>query len=249
LLNFKWSDYAFYLNHLGLLVLLYSAGLGAADLRRYVMHVEEGATEWRVYNEKDDVLELPVAIKLNDFYMEEYIPKLAIIDRRTGDAIPKKNPQMWQIDTLKTKSNIAGWSIQLEKYIHEAVRNSIQKLTASHAQVLALRAQEKEISAITRQLRLYERSRIRFGDALRKLPEDVPENIQLTEIRVPPPPPASAALLNRNWPIRFSSTTADWVCLMLAPGARLSTSPPGSRPTYWSPSQELAVCPTDMAKA
>ena len=124
LLNFRWNDYAFYLNHLGLLVLLYSAGLGAADLRRYVMHVEEGATEWRVYNEKDDVLELPVAIKLNDFYMEEYIPKLAIIDRRTGDAIPKKNPQMWQIDTLKTKSNIAGWSILLEKYIHEAVRNS-----------------------------------------------------------------------------------------------------------------------------
>jgi hypothetical protein len=124
LLNFRWNDYAFYLNHLGLLVLLYSAGLGAADLRRYVMHVEEGATEWRVYNEKDDVLELPLAIKLNDFYMEEYIPKLAIIDRRTGDAIPNGNPQMWQIDTTRTTANIAGWNIQLEKYIHEAVRKS-----------------------------------------------------------------------------------------------------------------------------
>lgn len=124
LLNFQWRDYAFYLNHLGLLVLLYSAGFGAADLRRYVMHVEEGATEWRVYNEKDDVLELPIAIKLNDFYMEEYIPKLAIIDRRTGNAIPKGNPQMWQIDTTRTSANIAGWDIHLEKYIHEAVRKS-----------------------------------------------------------------------------------------------------------------------------
>lgn len=124
LLNFQWRDYAFYLNHLGLLVLLYAGGFGAADLRRYVMHVEEGATEWRVYNEKDDVLELPLAIKLNDFYMEEYIPKLAIIDRRTGDAIPNGNPQMWQIDTTRTTANIAGWNIQLEKYIHEAVRKS-----------------------------------------------------------------------------------------------------------------------------
>ena len=124
LLNFHWRDYAFYLNHLGLLVLLYAGGFGAADLRRYVMHVEEGATEWRVYNEKDDVLELPLAIKLNDFYMEEYIPKLAIIDRRTGDAIPNGNPQMWQIDTTRTTANIAGWNIQLEKYIPEAVRKS-----------------------------------------------------------------------------------------------------------------------------
>lgn len=123
-LNFQWRDYAFYLNHLGLLVLLYAGGFGAADLRRYVIHVEEGATEWRVYNEKDDVLELPLAIKLNDFYMEEYIPKLAIIDRRTGDVIPKENPQMWQIDTTRTKAIIAGWQIHLEKYIHEAVRNS-----------------------------------------------------------------------------------------------------------------------------
>ena len=122
LINFNWRDYAFYFNHFGLLILLYAGGFGAADMRRYVMHVEEGATEWRVYNEKDDVLELPLAIKLNDFYMEEYIPKLVIIDRATGDAMPQGNPQYWQIDTLKTNTEINGWIIKLQNYIHEAVR-------------------------------------------------------------------------------------------------------------------------------
>ena len=33
--------------------------------------------------------------------------------------------------------------------------------------------------------------------------------------------PASAALLNRNWLIRFSSTTADWVCLISSPGGEV----------------------------
>jgi hypothetical protein len=49
--------------------------------------------------------------------------------------------------------------------------------------------------------------------------------------------PASAALLNRNWPMRFSSTTADCVCLMTSPAAKFFSSPPGSMPTYWSPSR------------
>jgi len=124
LLHFTWRDYAFYLNHVGLLLMLMSAGFGAADLRRYVMYVEEGNTEWRVYNEDKEVLELPVAIKLNDFYMEEYIPKLTILDKSTGEAIPKAKPQMIQIDTLRPVFEIAGWKIEVKEYLHEAIRNS-----------------------------------------------------------------------------------------------------------------------------
>lgn len=124
LLNFKWRDYAFYLNHLGLLLLLIAAGIGAADLRRYVMHVQEEATEWRVFSDSGDMIELPVAIHLKDFYMEEYIPKLAIIDKKTGETYPAGKPQMWQIDTLTTKGAIAAWNIEVLDYIHEAIRNS-----------------------------------------------------------------------------------------------------------------------------
>lgn len=124
LLNFQWKDYAFYLNHLGLLLLLMAAGMGASDMRRYVMYVEEGTTEWRVFNDDKVSLELPLAIKLNDFYMEEYTPKLAIIDKKTGDAIPKNNPMLLQIDTLQQLHKIQGWVIKMEKYLHEAIRNS-----------------------------------------------------------------------------------------------------------------------------
>jgi hypothetical protein len=122
MLNFSSKDYAFYLNHIGLLLMLYAAGLGATDLRRFVMHVQEGETEWRVYGAGQEVLELPVAIKLNDFYMEEYVPKLAIIDRRTGEMFQEGKTEMWQIDTLRKSGRIAHWSIALDEYIHDAIR-------------------------------------------------------------------------------------------------------------------------------
>jgi hypothetical protein len=123
LLSFSWRDYAFYLNHVGLLLLLVAAGIGAADLRRYVMHVQEEATEWRVFSDSGDMLELPVAIRLNDFYMEEYIPKLAIVDKSTGESYPAAKPVMWQIDTLKTVGAIVEWRIEVLEYIHEAIRS------------------------------------------------------------------------------------------------------------------------------
>src|SRR5438034_1228161 len=45
----------------------------------------------------------------------------------------------------------------------------------------------------------------------------------------------SAALLNRNWLMRFSSTTADWVRRRRSPFFSITPSPPASSPMYCSP--------------
>lgn len=121
---FKWRDYGFYLNHIGLWIVFFAAGLGYADIERYVMHVQEGETEWRVYDDFGNVVELPIAIHLIDFDMEEYPPKLAIIDRETGQVQPVKRPDYYQIDTKELKSKLNQWNLQVDEYIHEAVRIS-----------------------------------------------------------------------------------------------------------------------------
>lgn len=123
--NFKWSDYPFYLNHIGLLIMFLSAGLGASDMKRYVMYVEEGKeqAEWRVYSEKNDVLELPIAIRLEDFTMEEYLPKLTIIHRNSGKSIPYENPSYLQIENTQTVGTIADYTIRIDSFYNEAVRH------------------------------------------------------------------------------------------------------------------------------
>ena len=122
----RWKDYAFYLNHIGLLILLFASGFGASDMKRYVMYVEERAEipEWRVYSENKDVLELPIAITLNDFIMEEYAPKLTIIDRVSGKAIPVKNPVYFQLADKQTEIEIEGWKIRVDTFYMDAIRNS-----------------------------------------------------------------------------------------------------------------------------
>ncbi len=121
LLRFKFKDFAFYLNHLGLLVMMVSLGFGATDLRRLTMYVDEGNTEWRVFNEQGGFIELPIAIKLNNFHMEEFVPKLAVINRETGYAIPHGKAILWQIDSVRNTVSIDKWHIELDKYIHEAI--------------------------------------------------------------------------------------------------------------------------------
>ena len=70
LFSFSIKDYAFYLNHIGLWILLFAAGMGAPDIERYVMYVHEGEVEWHE----------GVGIKLNDFYIEEYPSKRFVSD-------------------------------------------------------------------------------------------------------------------------------------------------------------------------
>lgn len=124
LIAFRKQDYAFYFNHIGLWVFLFAAGMGAADMKRYVMHVTEGEVEWRVYSENGDVLDLPIAIELNDFDMEVYPPKLAIIDRETGVPQPETKPEYYQIEEKRPEGTLTDWDIKIEEYIHNAIRNS-----------------------------------------------------------------------------------------------------------------------------
>ncbi len=122
--RFKWSDYGFYLNHLGLWLFLFAAGLGAADRSRHVMYVEEGEFEWRVFDEQENMLELDIAIELHDFIMEEYSPKLAVINKYTGDVQPEQRPAYHQIDDKQPQAELADWEIRIDSYIHEAVRET-----------------------------------------------------------------------------------------------------------------------------
>lgn len=122
--TFRLRDYPFYLNHIGLWILLFASGLGAADMKRYVMYVQEGDTEWRVYNQKGDILDLPFSIRLNDFIMEEYPPQLIMIDRETGDVLSNGKPEQIQLDVKPVRGRLREWNIEVKEYIHEAVRSS-----------------------------------------------------------------------------------------------------------------------------
>ena len=116
------KDISFMLNHVGLLILLFSAGPGSADKARYFMRVFEGKVEWRAEmsggSGKGETIELPVAISLEDFEMDEYPPKLAIIERMTGIALPEKKPIYFEA-TLNAAATIKSNSLTVDSVLYK----------------------------------------------------------------------------------------------------------------------------------
>ncbi len=75
LARLRWRDRGFYLNHLGLWLVLFAAGLGHADIERYIVKVDEGATATVGTDPSTGHPRmLPVSVTLHDFIMEEYPP-------------------------------------------------------------------------------------------------------------------------------------------------------------------------------
>ena len=71
----KWvwrSDVPFFLNHGGILIALVTATLGNADMQRLKMITVVGEPEWRAVDDRGVVQELPIAIQLKKFILEEY---------------------------------------------------------------------------------------------------------------------------------------------------------------------------------
>lgn len=121
--GFSWRNVGFFCNHAGLLFTLYFIGAGAADVKQYTMIVTEGQTEWRATNDKTgETIELPIAIKLHDFVMEEYAPKLAIVHRGTGKVQPEERPEYFDIDTLRPKGKLMDWEIEVQQFFVNGIR-------------------------------------------------------------------------------------------------------------------------------
>lgn len=111
----------FFMTHAGLFLALLGAGLGASDMQRFVMYVDENKTEWCVYNENQEAIELPLAIELHDFDMEYYPPKLVLIDRKTGEPLPPDKPIFFQIDPKFAHGQLGDYQLEILTYYQNAV--------------------------------------------------------------------------------------------------------------------------------
>ncbi len=109
------KDWGFICSHLGLWITVFAAGLGSGDLQRLRMDLHENQIEGRAYDDKGNFYELPLAIKLNDFKIDEFNPKLAVVDNTTGMLYEATKPSMIMIeDSLSCQ--LHDWKIQVEAF-------------------------------------------------------------------------------------------------------------------------------------
>ena len=120
--HFKGKDIPFLFNHLGLFLALTGAILGSADMQRLKMQTTIGKAEWRAYNEEQQLVELPLAVELQDFTIDEYPPKLMLVDNQTGKVIPEGKAENILVEESVSSGTLQDWQIIIEQRLPLAAR-------------------------------------------------------------------------------------------------------------------------------
>ena len=143
---FKWRRLSFLLNHIGLFVALIAATLGNADMQRLKMTTRMGNAEWRATDDKSQLIELPLAIELKDFTIDEYPPKLMLIDNETGRTLPEKSPEHVLLEEGVIKGTLQDWQLTIEQSIPMAASVATEdtlKFTEFHS--MGARSEERRV--------------------------------------------------------------------------------------------------------
>ena len=114
ILHFRLRELPSLLSHVGLFLVIVTATLGSADMERVKLTATTDMPEWRATHEQGFV-ELPLAIQLEKFTIDEYPPKLLIINSQTGKSVPAKNPEIALIDKHFREGSILKWRIRVLK--------------------------------------------------------------------------------------------------------------------------------------
>lgn len=112
--HFRWRELPSMLCHVGLFIAIVSATLGSADMERVKLKSTTDMPEWRATQEQGFV-ELPLAIQLKKFTIDEYPPKLLLVNNKTGKTIPEKNPEVVLIDKHFKEGRLMHWRIRVRE--------------------------------------------------------------------------------------------------------------------------------------
>ena len=107
----------FFLNHFGLWLCIASAHLGAGDIQKLNMYLEEGKTTWYGIENGTKAEELNFAIKLRDFSIEEYPAKIAFVESSTGDIINQNNKPLMIDPHEGLQFNYKDFDLKIDKLL------------------------------------------------------------------------------------------------------------------------------------
>jgi hypothetical protein len=125
--HFSWRRLPTLTSHVGLFIILTCGTLGSADMLRVKMFCEQGQVEWRGLDAFSAVHHLPVAIQLDKFTIDEYPPKLMLIDKM-GLPLPKGKPENILLDKNVKSGQLLDYKIEILKRIDNAMPVMLSKM-------------------------------------------------------------------------------------------------------------------------
>jgi hypothetical protein len=121
ILQYKWSNLGFILNHTGLFLALTAGILGTGDLQRLSINTFEGKPSWIATDAQKNKIELPFAFYLKDFLIEEYNPKLALVDNKSGSIAHNDGKNLYLVEKGETYY-FNNFEVKIEDFLPNAIR-------------------------------------------------------------------------------------------------------------------------------
>jgi hypothetical protein len=125
-LNLK--NCSFLINHIGLWLTLSAGILGVADRSELMMQVYEKQMIWYGQDKNRKTVELPLAIRLEDFVMKSHPPKIALIDT-IGKPYKATGDQLSEVTGVEVKT-IDKYQISILQYFPDAKWNGVKFINA-----------------------------------------------------------------------------------------------------------------------
>lgn len=117
---FQIKNIDFIINHLGLLLIVMGMTLGAGDKVKVGVQLHENKVEWQGYNQNGQITELPIAMKLTKFSIEDYNPSIALVNNSTAEAIDEKKHNQQFLIEKDASITMGEWAIKIITFLPEA---------------------------------------------------------------------------------------------------------------------------------
>lgn len=116
---FNLKNAGFFLNHFGLFLVLFSTALGSSDMQRLRMNCYENQTEWRAKDLSGKTVEFPIAIRLLNFNIDEFRPKVTIVDNQTGQIVVNRGKNQFEILDRNTL-DLYDYHLEVEQFLESS---------------------------------------------------------------------------------------------------------------------------------
>ena len=113
---FNLKNAGFFLNHFGLFLVLFSTALGSSDVQRLTMNCYEKQPEWRAADTSGKTVELPLAIQLLNFNIDEFKPKVTIVDNQTGQIVELKKKAQYEV-LDRNAFDLYNYHLEIEQFL------------------------------------------------------------------------------------------------------------------------------------
>jgi len=118
---FNLKNTGFFLNHFGLFLVLFSTALGSSDMQRVTMNCYQNELEHNGLDGSGKPIEMPVQVKLLHFSIDEFRPKIAIVDNQSGEIVEEKGKALFEV-LDRNAFDLLNYHIEVEQFLDASTK-------------------------------------------------------------------------------------------------------------------------------